>query len=114
MRLIVSTSRPSVSSCLLPDDDASAGLVSSQDEHLSNLHMLWGIGGIDSYISDIVTCQRLDALIEFGCAFCISMETDVAEIGFYQSWFEIGDTYCRIGYIDAKSLSALTAAFVAQ
>ena len=50
------------------DDDAAAGLVGSQYQHLGNLHMLRGIGSIDGHVGNIVGCQGLDALIELGGA----------------------------------------------
>lgn len=49
--------------CLFSDDDAAAGLVSGQNQHLSNLHMLGSIGGIDGHVGNVVASQGLNALI---------------------------------------------------
>ena len=52
--------------CLFPDDDAAAGLMGGQDQHLGNLYVLRGIGGKDGNIGNIISRQGLDAFIDRG------------------------------------------------
>ena len=75
-----------------------------QYQHLSNLYVLRGIGGIDCHIGDIVTRQGFDACIEFGSTFGIALETDVAEVRLYQSGLQVRHADGRIGHVDAQSV----------
>ena len=44
-------------------DNTSAGLVGGKHQHLGYLHMLGSLYGIERHIGHIVSCKRLDALI---------------------------------------------------
>ena len=67
--------------------------------------MLWRAGGKEGYIGNVSASQRLDALIDLIGTFVVAMETHVAEVGLYQTGFQVGYTYCRFCYVNAQSVS---------
>lgn len=75
-----------------------------EDEDLGNLHMLGGIGGIDSYIGDIVAGEGLNAFVDIGSTLGVAMEASVAEISFHKTRFEVGDADGSASYIEAESI----------
>ena len=89
---------------LFAHNDAAAGLMSGENEHFGNLHVLGGVGGIDGHIGDVVARKRLDALIEFGRTGRITVEADVAEVGLDKAGLEVGDADGCVGHIDAESV----------
>ena len=76
----------------------------SEDEHFGYLHVLGGVSGIDGHICNVIARKRLDALVELGSAGCITMETDVAEVGLDEAGLEVGDANSCIGHVDAQSV----------
>ena len=47
----------------LPMDNAAAGLMRGQHEHLGYLHVRRGLRGIQGHIGNIIARERLDALV---------------------------------------------------
>ena len=89
-----------------------------QYQHLGYLYVLRGVGGIDGNIGNVVARQGLDAFIDRSGSFVVSVETNVAEVGLYESRLQVRHADGGIGYIDAQAVGkcfhGFTAAFVAQ
>ena len=73
-------------------------------EHLGDLHVLGGVGGIDGHVGDVVTGEGLDALVDIGGALGVTMEARVAEVGLNKAGLEVGDTDGGIGHIEAQAV----------
>ena len=86
------------------DDNTAVGLMGGQYEHFGNLHVLWGVGGKDGNVGNIVARHGLDAFIDRGGPVVVSVETDVAEVGLHKSGLQVRHTDSSIGDIDAQTI----------
>ena len=89
---------------LFPDDDAAAGLMGSQYQHLGYLYVLRGIRGEDGYIGNVVARQRLDAFVDCGGTVTVAAEADVAEVGLHKSGLQVRHADSRVGNVDAQTV----------
>ena len=69
---------------LLPNNDAAAGLVGSQNEHLGYLNVFRCIGSIYRHVCNVIARQRLNALIDSSSTFVVTMKANVTEVVFLQ------------------------------
>lgn len=72
---------------------ASTCLVSGKYQYFGNLNMFRSRGCIECNICDIVACKRFYTFIYIVGTLVVAMETYVAEISLYQSWFKIRYPY---------------------
>ena len=71
-----------------------------QYQHLSNLDVFRRIGGKDSHVGNIITCQRLNTFIDIGGTIIVAMETDIAEVCLYKSRLQVRHADGGIGDVD--------------
>ena len=70
-----------------------------QNQHLGNLHVLRRIGSIDSHVGNIIARKGFDALIDISSTVAVAVETDITEVGLYQSGLQVGHAHGSIGHI---------------
>ena len=75
-----------------------------EHQYFGYLYTLRGTGCIEGYVSDVVARKGLNAAIYVICTLCVAVETDVREIGLYESWFDVGDAHAGVGYVDAQTI----------
>ena len=85
-------------------DNRSVCLMRSKNQHLCYLHMFRSRSCIVSHISHIITIQRSNTTINLVSSRIITMETDIREIGFYQSRFHIGYTHLGMCHINTQPI----------
>ena len=64
-------------------DNAAAGLMSGQHQHLGYLHVLRSTGGIEGHIANVVAREGLDASLDGVGALVVAVEAHVAEVGLH-------------------------------
>ena len=73
-------------------------------QHLGYLYVGWRTGGIEGYVGNVCPRERSDSLIHVVGTLVVAMETDVTEVGFHQSRFEIRHSHCRMCNVDSESV----------
>ena len=89
---------------LFPYNHTAICLVGCEYQHFGNLNMLRGICCIDGNIGDIITCQWLDAFVYISSTLVVTVETNIAEICFHKTRFQVCNTDSGISHVYSQTI----------